>query len=122
MPSKSEAWSAVCAEPKLRSVFSGLPEEQHELRLEWLPNCDKAAVEASHRSFNEKDIWSELASITHRSTLIYALEGKVVPDDDARDFAGRIPDCRCIAIPKVSHMMPWDDLDAFVAAVAQSLA
>ncbi|MEC7489688.1 MAG: alpha/beta hydrolase [Pseudomonadota bacterium] len=91
--------------------------EQLELRAEWLPTCDKAAIAASHASFHEEEIHSLLPAIQCRSLLIYAENGNTVDEDDASEFVEAMEDCQSQRIDGVGHMIPWDDLDGFVGVV-----
>lgn len=90
-------------------------DEQIALRMEWLPTCDKTAVLESHRLFHEEDVHGFLPKISCPTLLMYAENGNTVSDDAAQEVKGLIPNCRTVKIRAVGHMIPWDDLDAFVS-------
>ena len=97
--------------------------EQHEadehlqLRMEWLPTCDVTAIVESHRSFLEEEIHSDLPRISAPVLLIYAQNGGTVSDADANEIVAALPNGRKLRIDRAGHMIPWDQLDAFVDSV-----
>jgi N-formylmaleamate deformylase len=96
--------------------------EQIELRMKWLPTCDRSAVAESYRSFNEEDIFGDLPSVRSETLLLYAQRGDTVRDAEANEVVGLLPHGTKKLIPDVGHMIPWDNLKAFVASVKQFLA
>ena len=105
---------SVSAAGSLLANWSG---EQLALREEWLPTCDKKAIAESHRSLQDEDIHALMPSIKSPTFLICAENGGTITAEEEREIVDLIADCRAVRIPDVGHMMPWDDLDAFVAAV-----
>jgi N-formylmaleamate deformylase len=99
------------------TLLANWTDEQLALREEWLPTCDKTAIAESHRSFQEEDIHALMPAIRSRTLLMCAENGGTVTPEDEREIVSLIPDCRSVRIPKVGHMIPWDDLAAFVRAV-----
>lgn len=99
----------------VRPSFSA---DQIRLRAEWLPTCNKEAVAQSHRAFHEEDMFADLPKITCLTLLVYAGQGGVILDDDAEEIMSRLQSGSKIKIETVGHMMPFDDLELFIAAVA----
>ena len=97
-------------------------DEHLELRMEWLPTCDKVAIAESHKSFHEEDIHGDLPKIGAETFLIYAEKGGTVSDSDAEELVGALKKGRKQRIDGAGHMIPWDKLDEFVAAVRGFLA
>jgi N-formylmaleamate deformylase len=97
-------------------------DEHLELRMEWLPTCDKTAIIESHRSFQDEDIHGDLPKIAAETLLMYAEKGGTVTEADASEIMGLLKKGRKQRIDGVGHMIPWDDLDAFVSAVRTFLA
>lgn len=100
----------------------GWTEAQIEARMEWLPTCDPFAIAESHRSFHEESIHGDLPHISTPSLLLYAERGNTVTDADALEITRAMGQCTAQKIPDAGHMIPWDQLDAFVAAVASFIA
>lgn len=97
-------------------------EEQCRIRAEWLPSCSEEAVTESYRSMHEEDFHADLPSITAPLTLLYAERGGTITEQEAAEIVSLVPNARSVLIRGVGHMMPWDDLDGFVAAVLSSAA
>jgi N-formylmaleamate deformylase len=85
--------------------------------MEWLPTCDKTAIAESHKSFHEEDIHGDLPKIAAETFLIYAEKGGTVSDSDAEELVRALKKGRKQRIDGAGHMIPWDKLDEFVAAV-----
>ena len=100
-----------------RKVLPNWTDEQLSLRAEWLPTCDKIAIEQSHRSFHEEDVHILLPQVRVPTLLIYAEKGGTVNDEDAAEIVSALPDASATRIDGASHMIPWDDLDSFVSAI-----
>jgi N-formylmaleamate deformylase len=97
-------------------------EAQNRMRREWLPTCSKEAVRLSHAAFHEDDMFADLPKIACTALLVYAGQGGVIADTDAAEVTSLLPDGRAIKINHVGHMMPFEDLEAFAAAVEPFIA
>jgi len=99
------------------TLFAGWTPEHVALREQWLPTCDKTAIAESHRSFQDEDIHALMPKIRSRTLLMCAENGGTITPEEEKEIVGLIPGCTSMRVPKVGHMIPWDDLDGFVAAV-----
>ena len=90
---------------------------QIRMRREWLPTCNKEAVRLSHAAFHEEDMFAGLPKIACPTLLVYAGQGGVITDADAAEVVSLLKNPSKIKIDHVAHMLPFEDLDAFVAAV-----
>ncbi len=90
---------------------------QIALREQWLPTCDTTAVAEAWRSFHEEDMHALLPAVRCRTLLLCAGNGDTVRPEEEREIVAALGDGRSVRIANVGHMIPWDDLDAFVAAV-----
>jgi N-formylmaleamate deformylase len=97
-------------------------EAQNRMRREWLPTCSKEAVRLSHAAFHEDDMFADLPKIGCTALLVYAGQGGVIADTDAAEVTSVLPDGRAVKINHVGHMMPFEDLDAFVKAIEPFIA
>ncbi|MFM0374808.1 alpha/beta fold hydrolase [Paraburkholderia aspalathi] len=95
------------------------PEDQINLRMQWLPTCDRKAVTDSYNSFDDEDIFSCLPTIESETLLMYAEHGDTVRDSEAADFVGRLPHGRLWKVENAGHMIPWDNPDAFHETAAK---
>lgn len=105
----------------MRPYFPTWTDEQLALRAAWLPTCDPQAIAKVHRGFQEEDFffyWRELAPPL---LFLWGGQSPVVTADSAAEVADANPAARVIELPKAGHMLPWDDLDGFLAAVRRFL-
>ena len=51
--------------------------------------------------------------------FVYGAESPVVPADALPELRGLLPGARFAAVDRAGHMIPWDNLDDFVAVVLQ---
>lgn len=105
----------IAANPKFRDA-------QNLMRREWLPTCSKEAVRLSYAAFHEEDVHADLPRIACPTLLVYAGQGGVITDADAAEVVSLLKQGRKIKIDHVAHMMPFEDLNAFVAAVRPFIA
>lgn len=74
------------------------------------------------RAFHEEDVHADLPRIACPTLLVYAGQGGVITDADAAEVVSLLKQGRKIKIDHVAHMMPFEDLNAFVAAVRPFIA
>lgn len=101
----------------MRPFFPTWTDEQLALRAEWLATCDPHAVSEVHRGFQEEDFfayWSELAPPT---LFVWAGDAPVVGAEGAAEVAAANPSAEVVEHAGVGHMLPWDDLEGFLAIV-----
>jgi N-formylmaleamate deformylase len=92
------------------------------LRAEWLHTCDEAAVLASYASFHEDDIYQDLAALNLPTLLMSAERGDVIREEDEAEIRGLNPAIQTIRVADAGHMIPWDNLPGFLAAVRPFLS
>ena len=100
----------------------GWPSDRVAERAQWLPTCDRDAVIESYERFHSEDMHGDLPGIACPTLLLYAELQGVVTDADAEEISALLQHGSTVRIDGVGHMIPWDDLDAFVAAVTEFLA
>jgi N-formylmaleamate deformylase len=91
--------------------------EQIRLRVEWLPTCSREAVIGSHRSFHEEDVMADLPRIACPTLLLYAELGGTITDAEANEIMGWLQNGTARKLQGVGHLMPWFDLDLFIAEI-----
>ena len=77
----------------------------------------KEAVRLSHAAFHEEDMFADLPKIACPTLLVYAGQGGVITDADAIEVVSLLKGASKIKIDHVAHVLPFEDLDAFVAVV-----
>jgi N-formylmaleamate deformylase len=94
-----------------------------ELRARWVASCEEAAVLESFRRFSEvEDFFSWWPEVPAPVALIYGGASPVVTAEGAREAAQANPAATVHEVPGAGHMVPWDELDAFMAVVRPVLA
>ncbi len=93
------------------------PEPELGLRARWLPTCDERAVAETHRGFESEDFLPLWDRVDDRAVLVRGGTSPVVDDAGAAELAARRADLEIVTVAGTGHMIPWDDLDAFEAAV-----
>jgi N-formylmaleamate deformylase len=63
-------------------------------------------------------MFADLPQITCPTLLAHAGQSDVSLDDDAEEILSRLQSVSSIKIETVGHMMPFDDLELFIGAVA----
>lgn len=101
----------------MRPYLPTWTDSQLRLRAEWLHTCSEKAVRDAYRSFHEDDMYAELPSPELPTLLIAAGQGDVVRPEEARELERLLPSLKTVRLPNAGHMVPWDDLEGFLAAL-----
>lgn len=106
---------------EVRKYYPKWPRRELELRAQCLATCDKTAVLETHRGFHEEDFFEYWRELQGRSALLRGAESPVVTDSGARELAANNPNVPISTISSAGHMIPWDNVDGFRAAVDSAL-
>jgi N-formylmaleamate deformylase len=101
--------------------YPGWPEAERALRARWLPTCREDAVLATHAGFEQEDflpLWRELAGAP---VLIRGGDSPVVTDAGLAELEAALPSAVTLTVAGAGHMVPWDQPDAFAAALLPHL-
>jgi N-formylmaleamate deformylase len=115
-----EAVAGASAED-MRRYFPTWTDEQLRLRAEWLATCDETAVVQSYRSFHDEDFFDAWPKVPAPVLFLFGLESPVVPESALAEVRTANPRAEVVGIPKAGHMIPWDNLPAFLEAVRRFL-
>ncbi|HVZ43553.1 MAG TPA: alpha/beta hydrolase [Ramlibacter sp.] len=116
-----QARSGLLDAQGVRATYPAWTEEQLLSRAEWLHTCDPPAVAQSWRSFHEEEIHGNIGAIAVAAMLLVAERGNVIDEPELEELA-RIQPRMTIRKVATGHMMPFDDLEAFLAPVEGFLA
>jgi len=92
------------------------------LRAEWLHTCDEAAVLASYAGFHEDDIHQDLATLSLPTLLMSAERGDVILEEEEAEIRRLNPAIQTTRVANAGHMIPWDNLPGFLAALQPFLS
>lgn len=101
----------------LRPFVPSWTDSEIRLRAEWLHTCEEAAVITSFRGFHEDDVHRDIAGLSVPTLLMAAERGGVIEDGDAAEIMSLCPGIEFTRIAGAGHMIPWDNLPGFLAAV-----
>lgn len=114
-----QATSGMDAEA-MRSFCPSWSEEQLALRAEWLHTCYEPAIVTAFEGFHIDDIHQDLPGISVPAGLMVATRGGVIEPADEAEILSLNPRICIERVPDAGHMIPWDNLDGFLA-VAEKL-
>jgi len=94
-------------------------EEDTALRRKWYPSG--AAYFAQLQAIMAWEAYSRLAQISAPTLVIHGENDRLVPPENARLIAGRIPGAKLVIIPGASHIFTTDQPDLAHAAILDFL-
>jgi N-formylmaleamate deformylase len=97
------------------------PRHEQELRARWLSSCDGDAIVATHEGFESEDFFDTWPAVPAPTTLLYGADSPVVTADGAEEAAKANPAAALVAIPDAGHMVFWDNPEAALRALRESL-
>jgi N-formylmaleamate deformylase len=106
----------------VRKTYPSWSEESIRLRAEWLHTCDDTAIAETVRGFQEEEIHSDMAALRMPALLVVAGKGGVISDADIAEIRALAPGMAVKKVEHTGHMIPFDDLGAFLGALQGFLA
>jgi N-formylmaleamate deformylase len=101
----------------IRATYPNWSEANLRLRAEWLHTCDDTAIAETVRGFQEEEIHSDFAALRMPALLVVAGKGGVITDADVQEIRTLQPALQVRKVEHTGHMIPFDDLDAFMDSV-----
>lgn len=106
-----------CSGTDMRKFCPSWTDEQNALRAEWLHTCQLDAIQTAYDGFQTDDIHADLNAITCPVRLVVAGGAPVIQAGDIDEIKGLTPQTEVRIVEGAGHMIPWDDLEGFLAAV-----
>jgi N-formylmaleamate deformylase len=106
----------------LRAYFPSWDDEQLQLRAEWLATCDETAVRETWLNFHREDIFDYLRRLEPPALFLYGGESPAVTAEGVEEVRYTNPRLEFACVPDAGHMIPWDNLDGFLAETRRFLA
>jgi len=106
----------------MRPYFPTWTDEQLALRADWLATCDEQAVVESYANLHEEDFFSYWRQVLPPVLFLYGGTSPAVPADAVDEVRAANPEAEIVELRRAGHMLPWDDLDGFLAAVREFAA
>ncbi|MFT4190554.1 MAG: alpha/beta hydrolase [Comamonas sp.] len=106
-----------CGAEEMRRFCPTWTDAQVALRAEWLHTCHWGAIRQAWDGFATDDIHADLPHIALPTRLVIAGGARVVLPEDEAEFTRLLPQAETRRVEGAGHMIPWDDLEGFLAAV-----
>jgi N-formylmaleamate deformylase len=106
----------------VRRFYPGWPQRELELRARWLPTCDEEAVLATFEGFHADDFFDVWPRVGGRPLFVRGGDSPVVTPAGEREARAALPEADFVTVAGAGHMVPWDNLKGFLAAVAPFIA
>jgi N-formylmaleamate deformylase len=113
-----EAYAGTNVE-EVRRFYPRWSEREAQIRAEWLPTCAEQAVVESWQHLSDEDFFGHWEVLRAPLLFIYGQESPVVPPEGLADVIAANPAAQVCGIPDAAHMIPWENLEDFVAAVRE---
>lgn len=105
-----------CSSEDMKRFCPTWTQEQNALRAEWLHTCQIDAVRKAFDDLHTEDIHSDLPHIKIPMRLLVAGGAPVIGADDIEEIRLLAPAIDVRLVERAGHMIPWDNLEGFLAA------
>lgn len=106
-----------CSPEEMKHFCPSWSEEQLALRAEWLHTCQLDAIRTAFDGFHSDDIHADLSALRLPMRLVVAGGAAVIEPADVEEIKRLVPAVEVRTVERAGHMIPWDDLEGFLAAV-----
>lgn len=107
-----------CSAEDMKHFCPTWTEDQLTLRAEWLHTCQLDAIDTTYKGFHTDDVHADIPHLKLPLRLVVAGAAPVINDDDVKEMVGLAPHMQVRVVEGAGHMIPWDELEGFVGAVA----
>lgn len=114
----AEANAGTTAEA-VRRFFPGWSDDALQLRAEWLPTCAERAVVATYHHFDDEDVFGYWDCLAPPILFVRGGASPVITPAGEAELRQRNPAAEIVATPAAGHMIPWDNLEDFLAQVRE---
>jgi N-formylmaleamate deformylase len=111
-----EAREGTTADGVLR-FFPRWTRSEAELRAQWLATCDEGAVVDSWRAFHDEDLVPAWRRLRPPVLFVYGEDSPVISAEGLAELRAENPAAEFVGISDAGHMIPWENLGDFLAAV-----
>jgi N-formylmaleamate deformylase len=106
-----------CSAEDMKAFCPTWTEDQRALRAEWLHTCQLDAIDTAFRGFHTDDVHQDLPHLALPMRLVVAGGAPVIGEEDVAEIRELAPAIEVRVVEGAGHMIPWDDLEGFLAAV-----
>jgi N-formylmaleamate deformylase len=105
-----------CSAEDMRAYCPTWTDEQIALRAEWLHTCHWGAIRTAYDGFHTDDIHVDVPKLTIPTRLVIAGGAPVIQAEDEAELKELLPSLEVRTVEGAGHMIPWDNLEGFLAA------
>ena len=105
-----------CSAEDMRAYCPTWTDEQIALRAEWLHTCHWGAIRTAYDGFHTDDIHVDVPKLTIPTRLVIAGGAPVIQAEDEAELKQLLPSLEVRTVEGAGHMIPWDNLEGFLAA------
>lgn len=106
----------------MRPYFPTWTEEQLALRADWLATCDEQAVVESYANLHDEDFFAYWRQVPPPVLFLYGGTSPAVTREGVDEVRAANQAAEIVELRRAGHMLPWDDLGGFLAAVREFAA
>ena len=106
-----------CSAEDMKDFCPTWTDRQLKQRAEWLHTCQLDAIRTAFDGFHSDDIHSDLPHLELPMRLVVAGDAPVINEDDIKEIQELNTGIETRIVEKAGHMIPWDNLEGFLAAV-----
>lgn len=106
-----------CSAEDMKAFCPTWTHDQRALRAEWLHTCNLGAIRIAYDGFHTDDIHVDLPNIALPMRLVVAGDSPVIEEVDIAEIKTLAPKIELRTVQGAGHMIPWDNLDGFCAAI-----
>lgn len=106
-----------CSAEDMKAFCPTWTHDQLALRAEWLHSCNLGAIRIAYDGFHTDDIHADLPNIALPMRLVVAGDSPVIEDVDIAEIKTLAPQIEVRTVQGAGHMIPWDNLAGFCAAI-----
>lgn len=107
-----------CSAEEMKAFCPTWTQDQRALRAEWLHTCELRAIDTAYKGFHTDDVHADLPHLDLPIRLVVAGGSPVIETADIEEIRTLAPGIEVVTVEGAGHMIPWDDLDGFLGAVA----
>lgn len=107
-----------CSAEDMKAFCPTWTEAQRALRAEWLHTCELRAIDEAYKGFHTDNVHQDLPHLDLPMRLVVAGGSPVIEAADVEEIKGLAPGIEITTVEAAGHMIPWDDLEGFLGAVA----
>jgi N-formylmaleamate deformylase len=99
----------------VRRAYPEWDDEAIALRAAWLDMCAPHAIEESHRNFQREDFFDYVARARTPGMFMIGELTHGITAEGLEEITRTNPNLEVVVVPDTGHMVPFENLDAFLA-------